>query len=362
MARQRVLGLPIGKQKPRYQVARTAGAAAAILAPALAVPVARKAAPAVKKVGRVARGAGYIVDKGQDMASKASDVMETASNVKEAVSSHSSTIGKVGGLIKAIARGGGGSGQAKPKLSHLIEQHVDVAVPRTNVYNQWTQFEMFPTLTKGIESASQEEDDKVKWTAKIGPSRRTWTGKIVEQIPDERIAWKSEGGASLQGAVTFHSLSDDLTRVLLQMEYKPTGPVEWTGNTLRIQRRRAKRDLRLFKHFIEMRGEETGAWRGRIEADESLEPQFSGQGKLEGDGSDTKRSSRSSSRAGSQSKGSPQGRRNGAAPRNGRRASTGTSSRQSSSRTRSSSSARNSSNARSSSRTGGSSRRARSTT
>jgi uncharacterized membrane protein len=213
------------------------------------------------------------------------------------VASHSSTIGKVGGLIKAIAKGGGGSGQSKPKLSHLIEQHVDVAVPRSNVYNQWTQFEMFPTLTKGIESASQEEDDKVKWTAKIGPSRRSWTGKIVEQIPDERIAWKSEGGASLQGVVTFHSLNDDLTRVLLQMEYKPTGLVEWTGNTLRIQRRRAKRDLRLFKHFIEMRGEETGAWRGRIEEGEALEPQFSGQGKVEEDRSSRSRSRRSSSQA-----------------------------------------------------------------
>jgi uncharacterized membrane protein len=270
--------------------------AAAILAPVLAVPVARKAGPAAQKVARGARGAKDLVDKGQEMAGKAGDMMDTASNVKDAVSSHSSTIGKIGGLIKAVAKGGG-SGQGKPKLSHLIEQHVDVAVPRSNVYNQWTQFEMFPTLTKGIESVSQDEDDKVKWTAKIGPSRRSWTGKIVQQIPDERIAWKSEGGASLQGVVTFHSLNDDLTRVLLQMEYKPTGLFEWTGNTLRIQRRRAKRDLRLFKHFIEMRGEETGAWRGRIDEDEALEPQFSGQGKVKEDRSSTNRSRRSSSRA-----------------------------------------------------------------
>ncbi|HLH45708.1 MAG TPA: hypothetical protein VKV25_01035, partial [Acidimicrobiales bacterium] len=71
---------------------------------------------------------------------------------------------------------------------------------------------------------------------------------------------------------------EDLTRVLLQMEYKPTGAVEWVGNTLRIQRRRAKRDLRLFKHFVEVRGEETGAWRGKIDSGERLEPRFSGQG------------------------------------------------------------------------------------
>jgi hypothetical protein len=156
---------------------------------------------------------------------------------------------------------------------------------------------MFPTLVKGIESVEQEDDDKAKWTAKIGPSRRTWTGKIVEQIPDERIAWKSEGGTALQGVVTFHSLDIDLTRVLLQMEYKPTGPVEWVGNTLRIQRRRAKRDLRLFKHFVELRGEETGAWRGRID-DGRLEPKLSGQGKV--DASEKKRASSVSSRGSEQ--------------------------------------------------------------
>jgi uncharacterized membrane protein len=319
MARERVLGLPIGKRKrPRYQLAKTAGTAAAILAPVVAVPVARKAAPAAQKLVRTARRAESVVETGSDIASKASDVMGTASSIKESVSSHSSTIGKVGGLISGIAKAKGG-GQSKPKLSHLIEQHTDIAAPRSVVYNQWTQFEMFPTLTKGIESASQEEDNKVKWTAKIGPSRRTWTGEIVEQIPDERIAWKSEGGASLQGAVTFHSLADDLTRVLLQMEYKPSGAVEWTGNTLRVQRRRAKRDLRLFKHFVEMRGEETGAWRGRISEDEPLEPQFAGRGKV--DRNESGKSSRRSSSASRSRATSAAARKANGAQRNGRRAS-----------------------------------------
>lgn len=298
MARERVLGLPIGRQqKPKHQWVKVAGTAAAILAPAVAVPVARKAAPAARKVSRATGEAGELLGKGRELTSKASEVVSTASDVKEAVSSHGSTIGKVGGLISALAKGGSkGGGGSKPKLSHLIEQHTDISAPRSVVYNQWTQFEMFPTLTKGIESAAQEDDDKVKWTSKIGPSRRNWTGKIVEQVPDERISWKSEGGASIQGVVTFHSLDIDLTRVLLQMEYKPTGPVEWVGNTLRVQRRRAKRDLRLFKHFIEMRGEETGAWRGHIDADEPLEPQFAGQGKVEGSQSGGRRRGSSASK------------------------------------------------------------------
>jgi uncharacterized membrane protein len=273
MARQRIMGLPIGpKRTSAFDVAKKAGGAAAlVVAPALAAPLARK-------IGGLARGAGQAVDKGQQVAGQVSGAVETVSNVKDAVSSHSSTIGKVGGVVKALSgKGGGGGGGSKPKLAHLIEQHTDIAVPRSVVYNQWTQMEMFPTLTKGIESVDQEDDERSRWTSKIGPSRRTWTGRVVEQIPDERIAWRSEGGAQINGVVTFHSLDEDLTRVLLEMEYKPSGPVEWVGNTLRIQRRRAKRDLRLFKHFLEMKGEETGSWRGTIERDQPLEPQYSGQ-------------------------------------------------------------------------------------
>jgi uncharacterized membrane protein len=240
-----------------------AGAAVAVAA----------AVPAVRK-------ASGVMSRGRQVADQASNVMNAASTVKEEVSSHSSTIGKVGGMISAARKlgGKGKGGSGKPKLSHLIEQHTDIAVPRSNVYNQWTQFEMFPRITKGVESVSQDEDDKTSWTSKIGPSRRNWNGRIVEQVPDERIAWKSEGGAEHQGVVTFHSLDRDLTRVLVQMEYKPKGPIETVGNTLRIQRRRVKRDLRLFKHFLELRGEETGAWRGRIDKDEDLEPRLAGQG------------------------------------------------------------------------------------
>jgi uncharacterized membrane protein len=286
MARNTVFGLPLGKQKhPKRDLAMNVAKAAAVVAgPALLVPAAKKVKPVAERASKAAGQAGDLMEKGKEAKGAVSEAMDTASGIKDAIDSHSSTIGKVAGVVKAVASKGGNKG-SKPKLSHLLEQHCDIAAPRRTVYDQWTQFEMFPTIVKGIESVQQQEDDDetTTWTAKIGPSRRTWTGKIVEQIPDERIAWKSDGGAQLQGTVTFHDLDVDLTRVLLQMEYKPTGAVEWVGNTLRIQRRRAKRDLRLFKHFLEIRGEETGAWRGTIDADEKLEPAYSGQGKVRRD-------------------------------------------------------------------------------
>lgn len=246
---RRVLGIPVGRS--RSGLSSSLGSLAAAAAPAIAISAAHRSG---------------VIGKGRHLAGQATEAVGKVGALENAVSSHSSTIGKAGALISQ-ARKLGKSGSKSPKLSHLIEQHVDIAVARPVVYNQWTQFEMFPRIMKGVESVQQDGNEKTKWTTKIGPSRRNWVGRITEQVPDERIAWKSEGGAQLHGVVTFHSLDDDLTRVLVEVEYDPKGAIETIGNTLRIQRRRAKRDLRLFKHFAELRGDSTDAWRGRIEKD-----------------------------------------------------------------------------------------------
>lgn len=242
MRRRRILGLPVGRRK-QSNLGRLAAAGATAAA---FVPVAQQAARAVQKT----RGA----------ASGASDMLDQLGSVKDAVSSHSSTAGKAAALVNTVRHGG----KNKPKLSHLIEEHTDIGLPRSVVYNQWTQMELFPAIVKGVEAVDQKEDDEALWTSKIGPVRRVWKARITEQVPDEKIAWKSESGPEHQGVVTFHSLGDDLTRVLIQMEYKPHGPLETLANELRVQRRRVRRDLRMLKHFLELRGEETGEWRGEI--------------------------------------------------------------------------------------------------
>jgi Polyketide cyclase / dehydrase and lipid transport len=127
---------------------------------------------------------------------------------------------------------------------------------------------------KAVQQADQKdhEDDQTTWSVKIGPSARQWEAEITEQVPDERIVWKATDGANNWGVVTFHSLDDNLTRVMVQMEYHPNGFIEKTGNLLRIQRRRVRRELRLFKHFLEIPGQETGGWRGEIHKDEDEQP------------------------------------------------------------------------------------------
>ena len=146
---------------------------------------------------------------------------------------------------------------APVKSSHIIAEHIDVGVPRDTAYAQWTNYDDFAKFTKK-ESADQQRDDRVAFTSKIGPSRRKWETQIVEQEPGRRIAWRSIGGPHTIGVVTFHELDTNLPRLMVEMEYDPSGFLETVGNFLRMQRRRVRKDLKLFKAFIELHGEPTG--------------------------------------------------------------------------------------------------------
>jgi uncharacterized membrane protein len=148
-------------------------------------------------------------------------------------------------------------------MSEIIET-VDVDVPVRTAYDQWTQFESFPMFMEGVEKVEQLDDTTLRWTAEIAGQKRTWKAKITEQAPDQRIAWTSVDGARNAGVVTFHRLDDNKTRVTLQLDVDPEGPVENIGDALGFVQRRAKGDMERFKEFIESRGTETGAWRGTV--------------------------------------------------------------------------------------------------
>jgi uncharacterized membrane protein len=146
-----------------------------------------------------------------------------------------------------------------------IEKSIDVNVPVRPAYNQWTQFEEFPRFMEGVEHVRQLDDKRLHWKATVGGKTKEWDAEITEQRPDERIAWRSRGGANNAGVVTFHRLSDSTTRVMLQLEYDPEGVVENVGDAVGVVSARVKGDLERFKEFIESRGRETGAWRGEID-------------------------------------------------------------------------------------------------
>jgi len=148
-----------------------------------------------------------------------------------------------------------------------IEKSIDVHVPVRTAYNQWTQFEEFPRFMEGVKEVRQVDDTHLHWVADVAGRTEEWDAVITEQKPDDRIAWTSREGTMNAGVVTFHRISDDTTRVMLQMEYKPEGFVETVGDAMGFVSRRVEGDLDRFKTFIEERGRETGAWRGEVSQD-----------------------------------------------------------------------------------------------
>jgi uncharacterized membrane protein len=147
-----------------------------------------------------------------------------------------------------------------------IEKSIDVEVPVRTAYNQWTQFQEFPRFMDGVTTVTQLDDRSLRWHASIGGKDKEWTAEITEQLPDERVAWKSTSGAKNAGVVTFHRLADRKTRVMLQLEYDPEGVVENVGDAVGVVSTRVTGDLKRFKEFIESRQQETGAWRGEVPA------------------------------------------------------------------------------------------------
>jgi uncharacterized membrane protein len=146
-----------------------------------------------------------------------------------------------------------------------IEESIEIEVPVSTAYNQWTQFESFPQFMDGVERVEQKDDTRLHWVAEVGGDRHEWDAEITEQHPDQRIAWKALDQEGPNGVVTFHKLDDSRTKVMVQMEYEPEGTKESIGSFVGIDTRRVKGDLESFKDFIESRGRETGAWRGEIE-------------------------------------------------------------------------------------------------
>ena len=142
---------------------------------------------------------------------------------------------------------------------------IDINAPISTVYNQWTQFESFPQFMSGVDEVRQVSDTLTHWEVSIAGVDREFDAEIVEQHPDERIAWNSVGGENHAGVVTFHRIDDDRTRVALQLDWEPQGVVEKAGALLQVDDIQIDRDLNRFKELMEENGFETGAWRGDVD-------------------------------------------------------------------------------------------------
>ncbi|MBL0421972.1 SRPBCC family protein [Ramlibacter sp. AW1] len=165
----------------------------------------------------------------------------------------------VGGMLlsKQMKKRGG-------SRSSSVEESIEVNVPASTAYNQWTQFEEFPKFMSHLEEVRQLDDTHLRWRASVGGKRKEWVSEITEQVPDKRIAWRSTEGIPNSGVVTFHHLTDTSCKIMLQLDYEPGSVDEQLADAIGGVRQMARANLKKFKQLIEERGVETGAWRGTV--------------------------------------------------------------------------------------------------
>jgi uncharacterized membrane protein len=233
-------------------------------------PVMRKATTEAAKYA-VKRGPGLITDK---VAPKVQEAGGAGELLKGVASKGGGVAGTVGGIASSIGDklpggGGGGKGESPSGTGRgrrlPVQEFIDVGVDLETAYDQFTQFEDWPKFMHRVERIEQRDDTTLMWHENIWGVRRSWEAEITEQEPCERIAWRSTSGPQTIGVVTFHRLSDNLTRIAITVDFQPKGLFEKSSSGMRITRRALKSDLMRFKAFIELKDEPTGSWRGRIE-------------------------------------------------------------------------------------------------
>ncbi|MEU9418118.1 SRPBCC family protein [Streptomyces sp. NPDC048272] len=260
---------------------------------------------------------GFLSAQADQLADKATDKLSDVTDQLKDVSDNKGSFSDVAGIGGRLLQGdsplkafagqklgnlkdkvteafGGGKGKGRKsgggKLMNIVEV-LDVGLPLRTVYDHWTQYEDFSGFAKGVRDVSRGDDTTSDWKVKVGPSTRSWKATVQEQIPDDRIVWTSEGAkGTTRGCVTFHELAPSLTRIVIVVEYYPSGLFEKTGNLWRAQGRRLRLDLKNFLRHAMLTTDEPEGWRGEIRDgevvqthEEALEEEQAEEGE-EGDG------------------------------------------------------------------------------
>ncbi|MFI9785065.1 SRPBCC family protein [Kitasatospora sp. NPDC051984] len=224
------------------------------------------AARAGDKVTDLTDRLGDVAENGGVLPKVGARVLQGDSPVKAFLGEKASSLkDNVVGKVKETFGGGGKSGRkAGKKVMNIIET-LDVGLPVRTVYDHWTQYEDFSGFAKGVQDVSHGDEVTTDWQVKVGPSKRSFKATVQEQVPDERIVWTSEGAkGSTRGHVSFHELTPTLTRIVLVVEYYPSGFFEKTGNIWRAQGRRLRLDFKNFQRHVSLTNDEAEGWRGEI--------------------------------------------------------------------------------------------------
>ncbi|WP_432087828.1 SRPBCC family protein [Streptomyces sp. bgisy095] len=217
---------------------------------------------------------GDVTGQLQDVADNGGSIADIGGRMLQGDSPVKAMVGHgLGGLKDKVTDaasnlfGGKGKGKRRSgtkKITSIVET-VDVGAPLRRVYDHWAQYEDFSGFMKGVRNVSQGDETSSDWKVKVGPSTRSWKATVQEQVPDDHIIWTSDGAkGSTRGCVSFHELGPSLTRVLVTVEYYPSGLFEKTGNVWRAQGRRLRLDLKHFRRHVTLTDDEPEGWRGEI--------------------------------------------------------------------------------------------------
>ncbi|MGW0557721.1 SRPBCC family protein [Streptomyces sp. NPDC002926] len=229
------------------------------------------------QVGRLAEKAGEkltgVTDRLTDVAENGGSLLPALGSIMQGESplkafftqKAKSVKDNVVDKAKDALGGGKKKGKGSGGKSMNIIEVLDVGVPLRTAYDYWTQYDQFSSFTKGVRDVSMSDEMTSDWKVKVGPSSRSFKATVQEQIPDDRIVWTSEGPkGTTRGAVSFHELAPTLTRIVLVVEYYPSGFFEKTGNLWRAQGRRMRLDFKHFQRYVTLTDEEPEGWRGEI--------------------------------------------------------------------------------------------------
>lgn len=200
---------------------------------------------AAKGPDLVRKAVGATEQKGEDQAENLGQ--KAAEGAKKSLGDAGGVAGKAASKLMG---GGGGGGKKTRRLP--IQRWTDVAAPIDKVYEAWTKFDEFPRFMHRVLNVEQKDRDKIDWQEKIWFSKRQWEGRVTERKKNDRIVWTTSSGMSHKGIVSFHKLADNLTRVMVTMEFEPNGMVEKMASGLRFVKRAVQSDLARFKAYVEM--------------------------------------------------------------------------------------------------------------
>ena len=222
----------------------------------LVLPLAATAATAAavyaaKKTNAVAKAENVGTEKAGEALGKVG-----RKGLKEAINGNGGPTGIAGSLLSKVVPGMGGGGGGKGKTRRLqIQRWTDVAAPREQVYEAWNEYDEYPKFMHRVLSVERGDEDgeenEITWQEKIWFSKRQWKAEITEERENELIAWKTVSGTGHTGVVTFHELDDNLTRVMVTMDFTPSGMIEKMASGLRFVKRAVQSDLARFKTKVE---------------------------------------------------------------------------------------------------------------